>query len=664
MRWLRTGITKLACALSRTPDETRSLTEVSSARARIALFAAIAGVFAVLYAPVLGRHFALWSSFHPAVELGPGLWKAVYTNFSNCSSVPGEDQNCPADPENPMLWHSPYERDDARHFGRVSARRYRDYWIGAEIPVGTLAEARVQNANQLLLGYIVGSYRIFLDGEFVLGTRFGQRDTNPIILNVPPAKLRGGKPLFVAIHVIYDTDVAAPDVLNAETGGEGFVTSSGANAYRNYMAFWDKARPFSLMLTYSVIAGLFFFFWISSPIKQEYFYMAMFALVAAFYQARKLDLFSTALGSQANNLIEYVIRSYVAAFGMFLGLAFSRTRRLFFTIGLPLALGLPLVLFLGFPAARYELYQFNRLWFTPAAFLAGAAPCFLQGFHLRSQVAGGSSYLPVRARRLVLFGLGLLSLAAYYFCVPRDLVASSMPMFLDGLEHFVFMMLMGSIALREYHQQEFLVSKAPVSEYHRRPVLPERITGALLVADLKDSEALYRYRAVHAQANALKTVVEITMISQAIEADYRRMQLLPPDSGGFFFRAALTLGDIRPVWENFAGNREAYWEEAGNTTPFVEASRLMDIERQVVVDSDTPCTQLVVREELTQLILRQERRLIGMFVQRDQPYADKHGAEYRVAIFHPAKAETALTRLDRAKMPAGKPDDKDKKEAA
>ena len=41
-----------------------------------------------------------------------------------------------------------------------------------------------------------------------------------------------------------------------------------------------------------------YFFWMSSKVKQEYFYMAMFALVAAFYQARKMDILVAAFSTE------------------------------------------------------------------------------------------------------------------------------------------------------------------------------------------------------------------------------------------------------------------------------------------------------------------------------------------------------------------------------
>ena len=681
MKTFKSVIETLASAVSRTPEETRQIADVQNARAKYFLFFLVFGTLMALYAPIFGEHFRGWVNFRPEVPISPMQWRALYGNYSACGNMPGNDENCPADPENPMLWSSYFLRLEASHLERINSRRFKDYWVGAVIPAGVMQQARVKGASELLLGTIDSSYRIFLDGEFVTGsTRV--RDTNPILINVPPAKLFSGHPLYIAIQIIYDSDVTMPDILNSDGGGEGFVTHANANVYRNFMAFWEKVRPFSLLLSYAVFASLFLFFWTSSKVKQEYFYMAMFALVAAFYQARKMDILVAAFSTDTNVLLEYVIRFYVAAFGMFLGMAFSRTRSLSFSIGVPVALAAPFVLYLSAPNMRFELYEFSRMWLTPLLFLLGALPCFLQAYFLKLQSTEGT-HLPIRARRLTLFGVGLFSLSAFYFAVSRDFIASGLPMFWDGSEHFIFMVLMGSIALTEYRTQEFLVSKAPVSEYHRRPILPERLEGAILMADLKDSEAFYRYRAVHSQAanlvtgwrnqfydavyknggiivnkkgdeliaffdrdksplplvSALKTTMEVFTISEALEAEHRRQHMLPPGATGFYFRAALTFGEIRPVWENVAGNREAYWEEAGNTAPFVEASRLMEIERQVT--TEVPTTQLLVRDAVADLILGQERRIGSWFTQRDKSFADKHGTEYRVAIFRPKTTREA-----------------------
>lgn len=671
-------IERIAVATSRTHEETRRIADVQSAGAKFALFFVIFGTLAALYVPVFGDHFGSWLTFKPDVGLGADQWRVLYSSFPPCTNVTADDMNCPADPENPMLWESFFLRSDPKHFERVRARQLRDYWLGAVIDPDTLSRARTRNATQLLLGNIVSSYRIFIDGEFAFGsTRI--RDTNPILIHLPLSKFTSGKPMYLAVQVIHDADVTLPDVLNSDAGGEGFVTNESANTYRNFMAFWEKVRPFSLLLAYAVIAGVFFFFWISSKVKQEYFYMSVFAIVGAFYQARKMDILLSSLSTDMNNFIEYVLRFYVASFGMFLGLAFSRTRRVYFSYGVPACMIAPVLLYLSVPNMRFELYQALRFWITPAFFFAGATVCFLQTLYLSINKQGGTR-LPVRARRLGSFGIGLFALASFYFLQARDWLPFGVPMFWDGSEHFIFMIFMGLIALGEYKQQEFLVSKAPVSEYHRRPVLPERVSGAILVADLKDSEAFYRHRAIHSSAdnpvtdwrnhfydvvyknngivinkkgdelvaffdneksaapllNALRATEEIAIISKALESEFRRKKLMPPGATGFFFRAALTIGDIRPVWENFGGNREAYWEEAGNTTPFVEASRLMDIERQV--KTDTPLTQLIVRDEMAEGVISQDRRMTSKFEIRAQVFKDKHGNEHKVAVFRPLKS--------------------------
>ena len=58
--------------------------------------------------------------------------------------------------------------------------------------------------------------------------------------------------------------------------------------------------------------------------------------------------------------------------------------------------------------------------------------------------------------------------------------------------HFIIIAYLGSIGLAEFRDQKLLIEKTPISPYHRLEHLPERLHGAILVIDLKNSEALLK----------------------------------------------------------------------------------------------------------------------------------------------------------------------------
>ncbi|MBI3556857.1 MAG: hypothetical protein HY074_11390, partial [Deltaproteobacteria bacterium] len=154
MKKVKRIIEILAHATSRTSEETRQIADVRNARAKYLLFFFIFGTLTALYAPIFAEHFRAWVNFAPNVPIPPMQWRALYGSYSPCGSMPGNDENCPADPENPLLWNSYFLRVDSSHLERLNKRRYKEYWLGTRIPANTLASARRQGATELLLGTI------------------------------------------------------------------------------------------------------------------------------------------------------------------------------------------------------------------------------------------------------------------------------------------------------------------------------------------------------------------------------------------------------------------------------------------------------------------------------------------------------------------------------
>ena len=252
-------------------------------------------------------------------------------------------------------------------------------------------------------------------------------------------------------------------------------------------------------------------------------------------------------------------------------------------------------------------------------------------------------------------------LVVFYAVGNRYLWASTARAWL-GFEHFAVLIYLGAIALRDFRASTRLANRTPVSEYHRREVLPERLTGALLVANLQttrvsdpDHEGLHAWRALLYAAvfRAGGTVIyrhghdvmaffdqsrcpspavsALTVIRDVAQAS----ALVKIESHGphseCLVRSSLVLGEIRPVWEETGDHREPYWEEAGHSTPFVEASRLLE------VGPPQPGPAVFVKEEVARELENQGAGLQAEFAARDLHVTDKHGQPYRVAVYRPER---------------------------
>ena len=381
------------------------------------LYGAILSALIILFVPHFIEKFRRWDSFHVDVPLAPEAWRELEGEQQPCPTNASSTRDCAASPADRDLWNSNLSRLSAHKVHLASERRV-PYWIGVEVPAATLTKAHSLRASQLLLGWIHSSYRIWVDGHLIMSGH-GERDQHPIVLTLPLDRLAQNRPLDLAVLIYRDTEQWAPDQLNLRHGGEGFVTADTAESFRDVVTFWDTVRPFSLLIAYLVIAS-FFSSWLRTRAKTEFFYIALFALASAFLQARMTTIFAAAVSREAGATIDVIVRFWIAAFGMALGFSFARTRLAFFKWGVPIAAALPFVTLAIVPDShlRHQLIAALRDWATPAAYVLGAAACFLQALHL----IHGARVRAHRALRLALFGLGLTGVASFQILQDTDLV--------------------------------------------------------------------------------------------------------------------------------------------------------------------------------------------------------------------------------------------------
>jgi hypothetical protein len=678
---LKKLIDRLASVVQRTDRDRLGLTEPGAERAKSLLFGALVGAFVAVYLPSFLNYSRQWRDLKPELALPrDSRWKVSYEPaLEACPSHGTATQDCPAHPSNPSLWQSPHARfPDLEHKRELKSRVGRAFWLGTVIPAETVREAALQHAHYLMLGHFWSRYEVWIDGRQV-SEGPGVSDPTPVILPLASADLARGQPIHVAVRAWHEAEYPTADHL-CDDLPPGLVRRETASAYVTLMSFWERTRPYALSLAYSLVAALFFFFWLPTPSRQEYSYLALFAISGAAYQARWTDLLYWNFDRSTNLTVDLFVNTYAAGFAMLLGFAFARLRRSVFRYALPAVLGLPILLALVFPsiAGRYEARKLLYLWVEPGAFLVGGLACLLQAAHL---ARGASGRLPHRVRRLALFGVAMVGAAVFYFLLKRGAYSGSHGHYWHGFEHLVLMLFFAGIALREYGEHQALVRRSPVSEYHRRPVLPVRLDGALLAIDLKSSEPFYRLRAssgaedlvaiwrshvsaaiakhggtivlrkgdeivaffekgtsdrarraVDPMRAALDSVEASAAVSELLAEQHRGEPHFPPEIAGFHFRAAVCEGSIRPTWEQTGGGREAYWEGIGDSNPFLDCARLLEMEKQLPAAR----TRLVLRAETAAALLARNPNLSDrLAASTGSAPVDKHGRSHRLMTYLP-----------------------------
>src|SRR5690606_36508476 len=238
--------------------------------------------------------------------------------------------------------------------------------------------------------------------------------------------------------------------------------------------------------------------------------------------------------------------------------------------------------------------------------------------------------------------------------------------------NFVVVLGLAYVMLREWQSEVQVITKTPVSKYHKRGNLAPSLQGILLHLDIKKSESLLRFNeppgfgaamledgvaklcAVIARNNGTVLSTEGDAVVAFFEEGYsasmldkvkatcreldaslnhfsgelNAMQIHSLDSR-LFLRIAIARGEIRPVWHDLGDYRCASWVGAGDENMFLVASRLADVERQIP-DADKH-SLLVMKTELADELVKGARGTKLAFIVRGVTYTVKHGQSYDVS---------------------------------
>lgn len=560
-------------------------------------------------------------------------------------------------------------------------------WLRLDLPAEAIQLAAQKNAFYYRLGFLIGNINIWLDDQQLV--YIPSSYTGSIDLAMPIHKMKEGKALSLVIQMT-PRDGARNLVPLALGVKSGLVAYKTGASFMRFNHFINRSRPMALFFVYSLFSLIFFVLWISNRVQREYLHLASFALVNSLPPLIFSDAFTTGRLKDTNAIIMYLLIVLAqGATALSLGFSFARSHSVKISRAIwgTLFLGY-LTIFLLPNDVRLNLRQPLNQYLLPFSFFLGALVCYSQARLLSSAQSG--IVQPRRVYRLKGFALAMGLLAALYyvqFHTQMNYVTKQMLFDLPALALVVFL---GMIALSDYRQQNRLIKKIPTSNYHRQMPLPEKLTGVVMILDLKNSEKYFDYAKqtmgfesvlpsvlshiwsvinqaggailkaegdevvaffeVSSHENPLMSALQscdriskqLNLYSEEIQAQYDGFE-----NQSLHFRSAISFGDLKPIWIEGANGRLPGWVQLGDSMVFVEAARLLEIEKDVEKKSENKevvSRVLIQSVNSAQFPIFQDQ-LGGQFTAQRQQHIGKHDRLYVVDVYHPASLQNQKLRI-------------------
>lgn len=436
--------------------------------------------------PYMSREMASWNAAWPVVDLPRSQWLTYFgdscdaSDSSATSNRNAINHNCPAHPQNPLLWKSPTHFTDDNYRQQAKARIHQGFWLGIEIAPSKLQQAQAQNANVLLVGYLNSGYTVWINGvQNISGAGLG----GPIVsLSLSSEQLNSKTPIKIAIFLSHSLASVFPIVLDRQ----GLMSWESVEAYRKYIQFVGLWRYLLVAVAHYLLVIFFGFFWLSAKKKPEYFYVAVTAAAFSLVHLHTSDL-SMWINRSSLSALHFLLGYLANASLFFMALAFARIRRDFFVLGIPtLLIFLILTLATRSESSQFLFYdQLLRTYLYPLLLILGALGCFLQRYNMTLNKVMN----PSRKNRLSLFGALCLLNGAYIFINASGVLSDFDMVFADKFIQLLLIAGLGAIVMLDYRDQEVRIQKYVWSHYFNSPI-QQKVSGVLLRLDVIASQLL------------------------------------------------------------------------------------------------------------------------------------------------------------------------------
>jgi hypothetical protein len=661
------ALSRLAEYLYRSPREASLIASRGFVIKSGLLLASLTAMALVLFVPPLGSIVKQWRSAVFAVPVARSTWRAYFGAGESCLRD-AREADCPVNPAF-AGWRDAPTKADTDYRSRVRSMGTKTFWLRADIGNDILKKAYDVGASVLYLGGIRADFSLWVDDVFYYSN--SSKVYQQIVIPIPPVRLVDGKPLPVVFRITDDIMHSHPDLLGG-LKGEGFMTPDDAATYSLVNEYDLRVPSLLFAVANFILSTIFFGLWIISPKRPEYFYVCLYSTANAFLSCLLVDTLVVALTPLGSARAYTIMLSFKAASTLLLSFAFARVRPALSAVVLFVAAALAGCLFFYFNATELILFSYGQIqWIIPITAALGALICLHQAIYLTS-VEGPRIWHEMRVKRLLAFSA---SFGAVFFVASAAIIFEPSSVKWNiyyRVSDLVLLYVVGAIVFSEYRDRERQLESAPGSEYHKRAVMPDRVAGAILTVDLKNSEPFYRSRAMAASdvqaivqwrshmnaailrfsgcvirnkgdeitvlfdelkvrqpaVAAMRAAKEISEASSRLETEFRLQGLLPKGVAGLKCRIAVVEGEIRPIFEKHEATLEPQWEEAGSSTPLLALARLLEMEKSVAGSEEST---LVMFESLAAANEAPIATLNGGGRTR-QRCKDKHGAEHELAV--------------------------------
>lgn len=609
---------------------------------------------------LLGRDVRKWSDLSPVVRIERGSWR-ILADAEGLGCEAGvlrgpaseaAEPRCPAAADF-QGWEAAPVLDRARPLTNP-------FWLRTRIDGEALARAAAAGAHHLALGKFVAGVKLWVNGQPIQELDTQSRSVN--IVPLPVGLLSAAPALDITLRVEPREGTRRPLIFMAELS-EGLHVKEVAGNVRSYLDFIDKTKAFALFFAYALLSAAFFFLWVSNPVAKEYLALALLAFVNCLPELIFGETFSFQVPRDVNFKVIFALMAMKAVAVLYLGLSFARVR-LPGVYYLSAAAGAVAAIVFGIENDALIGYRaFLLQGVLPASFAVGAIACFWQIHTLYSDKHLGA--VPGhRVRALRHFGVVAVGLLLFQYAQFAAWFPNFWSQLLWGVGDFGFVAVIGLRAVADFRRRGRLIERSPVSEYHKRTHQSQAVEGLLVVLDIKNSEDLFRsedapgdgpvllliekaWRAFAAEGAIVlraegdeliaffdfaKEAAPLPAVLRACTSVAQEFRVFA-DGESVTFRAAVTAGKIQPRWIGMGSARYPTWQQVGETKVFVDASRMLEIERSAPGDADA--CRVVLPGELT-TVARAALPAGGKLVVVDESFTAKHGRAYRVSVVETA----------------------------
>jgi hypothetical protein len=624
----------------------------------------------------------------PLVEINVADWKSYFPekNSGQCNLNDINEPKCIAHPENPLLWESNIKRFSEEYFSKANLPKT-EFWLGTVISESTLHTLRSHFANYLVIQQIEGSYEVWMDGSLV-GRGSYKNNDYPLVFPISMARLMG-KPLYLAIHIqnnIFTTNLESNDFRKRK---DGFYTDLDFEGVLRWQSAAGQTGNLILVALYILMAILFYVTARYDKKQTEYSSatglagcLAIFHLlyVDAMYRFISPELWYSLLAGVLFALAILILR---------FAITYSRSRvgiesTLFYLL---ISSFLLVSLFLNDINLTSNLIDLLARYGIPFCYLAGSISLFLQFNYLAQKEPNDySSRRENLAFMCTMYFLGAVITFVQYQQVYDVTIETPTGLWIN----IVVLCFLAVKTGKKITSQLDLFLRAPISSFHRRTTLPTRVDGSILMIDLKSSEDFFRQGAQMNRGGTIMNVIlsnlwayfkqeGLTVLQgegDAIIALWELGKNDQPDKiiktiigldiflnnlsenliengvrmdNSIFFRSTIIEGAVKPIWREIENEKIPAWIEAGEKNVFVDASRLLAIEKEVVPNQDR--SSLIVLGELAEKYQKMAPEFNHRWGIHKVDCISKHSKIYNVSVLFPgnAKSETGAAKAQIAK---------------